>query len=302
MNDDDATRRDGEGFGLALVQMRVDAGDVDANQARAVKRIGEAAGDGAQVVVLPEALPLGWTDPSAAALAQAVPDGPFTAALRAAAREGGVYVCSGVVERAPDGTVYNAAVLIGPGGDVLIHHRKINELDIGHPYYAQGDRLAVVRTPLGTFAVAICADAYARDNVITHSLALMGAEVILSPSAWAVPADHDHEREPYGELWVNAYRPVCVEHGIWIAGASNVGPITSGPWAGRQCIGCSLLMDPDGNAAVTGPYGVDAEAIVHHHVRPRLRPRPWYHPPDRWFRPGSANERGDTRDQPEMSG
>lgn len=276
------------GFDLALVQMRVDSGDVAANQARAVERIAAAAGGGAAVVVLPEALPVGWTDPRAAELAQPVPHGTFTSAVRQAASDAGVYVCSGVVERADDGAVYNAALLIAPDGAVLLHHRKINELDIGHQYYAQGDRLAVARTPIATFGVAICADAYAHDNVITHTLALMGADVILSPSAWAVPGDHDHEREPYGDLWVNAYRPVCVEHRIWIAGASNVGPITAGPWTGRRCIGCSLLMDPDGQAVITGPYGVNAEAILHHRVEPRRRSRPWYHPPDRWFQPTQA--------------
>ena len=51
-----------------------------------------------------------------------------------------------------------------------------------------------------------------------------------------------------------------------IAGASNVGPITAGPWAGRRCTGCSVLMNPNGEAVITGPYGADAEAILHHRV------------------------------------
>ena len=33
-----------------------------------------------------------------------------------------------------------------------------------------------------------------------HALGRMGARLLLSPCAWAVDADHDNAREPYGEL------------------------------------------------------------------------------------------------------
>jgi len=35
-------------------------------------------------------------------------------------------------------------VPIGPDGNLLLHHRKLNELDIAHDLYALGDRLQVV--------------------------------------------------------------------------------------------------------------------------------------------------------------
>jgi predicted amidohydrolase len=189
-----------------------------------------------------------------------------------------------VVER--DGErVYNAAVLVDPRGRLLLRHRKLNELDIGHAFYALGDGLAVADTEHGRIGLMICADAFAPDRVIARTLGAMGAELILSPSAWAVPADHDQAVEPYGDLWRNAYAPVCREHELWIAGVSSVGWIPRGPWAGRKCIGCSLLVGPDGGDAVVGPYGHDAEAILHHDVEAPRRERPWHHPPDRWFRP-----------------
>jgi predicted amidohydrolase len=162
--------------------------------------------------------------------------------------------------------------LFGPKGDLLLHHRKINELEIGHACYDLGDRLQVVQTPAAVFGLMICADAFARGQVVSRSLGLMGAEVILSPCAWAVPVEHDNVREPYGKLWLDNYGPVSRDFQLWIAGASNVGPLDAGPWAGRQCIGCSLLVGPDGKQVLMGPYGREADVILYAEVTPAKRP------------------------------
>jgi hypothetical protein len=90
----------------------------------------------------------------------------------------------------------------------------------------------------------------------------MGARVILSPCAWAVPADHDNTRDPYGALWLDNYGLVCRDAAIVIAGCSNVGPITAGPWAGRLCIGSSLVVGANGQAIARGRYGAVSEEIV----------------------------------------
>ena len=52
-------------FKLALAQMLVEGGRKEANLRRAIERINEAACNGAQIVVLPEAMAIGWTHPSA---------------------------------------------------------------------------------------------------------------------------------------------------------------------------------------------------------------------------------------------
>jgi predicted amidohydrolase len=163
-------------------------------------------------------------------------------------------------------------VIIGPHGEVLIKHRKLNELDIGHSYYGQGDRLNVCHTDLATFGLMICADGFARDRVLARALGYMGADVILSPCAWAVPAEHDNANEPYGELWRNSYQPVAREFSVWIIGVSNVGWITAGPWQGRKAIGCSLVIGPRGEEVVQGPYGSEAETVLYVEVTPVPRP------------------------------
>lgn len=260
-------------FKLALVQMYVEGGARKKNLAHASEMIQRATDQGAKVVVLPEAMNLGWTHPSARKEADPIPNGESCQALRRAARVNRVYVCSGLVERDKSG-VYNAAVLIDPKGKVLIHHRKLNELTIGHNLYGQGNRLSVAQTPLGAFGVMICADGFARDRVLTHSLCYMGADIIFSPSSWAMPGTHDPSKgsKPYGKLWRDAYRPVAKNYSVWIAGVSDVGWVRAGPWKGRKRIGCSLLIAPGGREVFQGPYGPDAETILFADVKLTRRP------------------------------
>ena len=255
---------------LGLIQMLVRPGDVSANLSRARRLVGEAAAGGAQVVVLPEAMDCGWTHESARTGAGTVPGGATCVALQDLARDHGVYVCSGLVERGGD-RLFNAAVLLDPDGKLLLHHRKLNELDIAHDLYEQGDRLGVARTPLGTLGLMICADGFATGEVISRTLGLMGADVILSPGAWAVPADHDNAKEPYGQVWRDCYVPVAKEFGLWIVGVSNVGPVTSGTWTGRRCIGCSMVVGPDGRVVSQGPYGEDAETVLYVDIERKRR-------------------------------
>jgi len=257
-------------FRMALLQMSVKGGDKARNLAHAAEMVQEAAAD-ADVAILPEAMDVGWTHPSAAIEASPIPDGDTCVHLRRLAKEYGIYLCSGLVER--DGEeVFNSAVIIDPQGDVLLTHRKLNELEIGHAYYGQGDRLGVCQTELGTLGLMICADAFAKDHVISRSLGYMGADILLSPGSWAVKPDHDNEKTPYGDTWRNCYIPVAKEFDMWIVGVSNVGPITEGPWKGRKCIGCSMVVDPNGAEILQGPYGVNAETILYVDIEPQPRP------------------------------
>src|SRR5262249_60107265 len=81
-------------FKLALVQMRVDGGRKDENLRRADERIAEAAARGADVILLPEAMDLGWTHPSARRETDPDPDASTCRRLRDAARRHRRYVCS----------------------------------------------------------------------------------------------------------------------------------------------------------------------------------------------------------------
>ena len=238
-----------------------------ANLDRAEAAIREAATKVCRLIVLPECMDLGWTDPSARRLAQPIP-GLHSQRLAQVAKETGMFVVAGLVERAGD-QLYNAAVLIDPRGQILLVHRKINELDIAHDLYAIGDRLAVAHTELGTLGISICADNFPNSLAIGHVLARMGAQLLLSPSAWAVDADYDNLTEPYGERWRRAYGELGQLYDLPVIGVSNVGWLTDGPWKGRKAIGCSLATNNRGEILATGPYGESAEALIVVEVEPR---------------------------------
>jgi predicted amidohydrolase len=250
-----------------MAQMLVEGGRPDANLARAEARIAEAAAMHCQLVVLPECLDLGWTHPSARDLAQPVP-GPRSDRLAAAAKRSSIHVAAGLVERSGD-RIHNSAILLDPTGRILLHHRKINELDIALDLYSIGDRIGVAETPLGTLGLNICADNFGTSLCIGHVLARMGAQIILSPSAWAVPADYDNAKQPYGDLWRTSYGELSRLYDISVIGVSGVGWLDAGPWQGRKLIGCSLAMGPGGKVIAQGPYGDGAEAMVTIEVSPR---------------------------------
>ena len=259
-------------FKLALIQMLVKGGERDRNIRHAIDQIEEAASNGAKVALLPECLDLGWTHPSCLTLAEGIPEGEPCRLLMAAAKKHGIHVCAGLTEK-QDERVYNSAVIIDRHGELLCRHRKLNELDIAQGYYDPGDRLNVAKTEFGTFGLMICADGFAKDHVLTRSLCHMGADVILSPCAWAVEDGHDNIKDPYGEEWRDAYMPVAKEFSTAIFGVSNVGDIVDGPWKGRKCIGCSLAINSQGEEILQGPYGVDAECILYIDVEPAPKPK-----------------------------
>jgi predicted amidohydrolase len=253
-------------FKLGLGQMLVEGGQASQNLQRATDMIRQAADQGCAVVVLPECLDLGWTDPAARELAQPIP-GPHSDRLAQAAKQAGVYVVAGLTERAGE-RIYNAAVLLSPVGEILLKHRKINIMEIAQDLYATGDSLAVTETPLGIIGISICADNFPDSLVFGHSLARMGAQMLLSPCAWAMPPDHDNTQEPYGELWKTAYTPLSKLYDLTIVGVSNVGWLRGGPWQGYKCIGCSLAMGPGGAILAEAPYGEAAESLIIIEVEP----------------------------------
>jgi predicted amidohydrolase len=252
---------------VGMAQMLVAGGQPAANLERAAMFIRDAADRGCRLVVLPECMDLGWTDPSARQLAQPIP-GPHAQQLAESAAQSGMYVVAGLVER--DGErLYNSAVLIDPHGQIRLVHRKINELSIAHDLYSIGDRLGVAHTELGTLGIAICADNFPNSLAIGHVLARMGAQLLLSPSAWAVDADHDNVRTPYGAGWRNAFGELGRLYDLPVIAVSNVGWLTDGPWKGRKTIGCSMATDSRGELLAQGPYGEMAEALVVIDIAPR---------------------------------
>ncbi|HEX7900875.1 MAG TPA: carbon-nitrogen hydrolase family protein [Planctomycetota bacterium] len=224
---------------VGIAQPPVVMGDKKANVAALLAAVDQAGRARCDAVVLPECGLAGWLSTSAARAAEPVP-GPFTRKLAGLARRWKLIVAAGLEERS-DGKIYNSAVLIDAAGRLRLHHRKINELDLGLRVYSRGDRLAVTDIDGLRLGLDICADSWT--PAVTDALHLMGARVILSPCAWAV--------EPGGEAtniaWITeTYRARTAKRALSIAASNGVGPVTQGPWKGRILQGNGLVMGPDG--------------------------------------------------------
>lgn len=250
---------------IAMGQMLVEGGRLEANLSRACNVIHEAARNGCDIVVLPECLDLGWTYPGARELAHPIP-GYCCDILCQAAKDADIHVVVGLTERS-DARLYNAAVMISNAGEVILHHRKIHELPFALQLYSVGDKLSVAETKFGRVGIPICADLRPKHNPLGNSLGLMGARLLLSPSAWAVPPEHDNTVTPYGKEWVDPYTELASKYQMVVAGVSNVGMVKGGEWDGWKCIGCSVAVGSDGEILAQGKYGEDAEELLTFEVK-----------------------------------
>ena len=111
-----------------------------------------------------------------AELAEPVPGGPSLRALSAVAREFGVVVMAGLIERDDDDRCYNTYVAVAPDGFVG-KHRKLHTFV--SPYLTPGDRFTVVEILGVKFGFLICYDNNLPENV--RITTMMGAEVIVMP-------------------------------------------------------------------------------------------------------------------------
>ena len=109
-----------------------------------------------------------------------------------------------------------------------------------------GQSLGVVDTEWGTIGLNICADNYQDSLTLGHSLARMGAQLILSPSSWTVDYSITEEDDPYEDKWVKPLSDLARLYGIAVVSTTSVGYIVGGPYEGKKKVGCSLAVNKDG--------------------------------------------------------
>jgi predicted amidohydrolase len=231
-------------FKLGLGQLLVEGGEPERNFERAEKMIKKAAQEGCQLILLPETIDFAWTHPSALNESQPIP-GLFSDFFSTAAAKHNIYICLGLTERLDDKN-YNAAILIDNTGKIVLKYHKINLLEVEFPFYEVGQQLRVIDTPFGKIGVNICADNYGDSLHIGHSLARMGAQIILSPSSWTVDYHVTEIDEPYHEKWFKPFHLLASMHDIIVASATSVGYIVGGPYEGKKKVGKSLVVDKSG--------------------------------------------------------
>ena len=232
---------------IGMGQLLVEGGEPERNLKRAGKMLEEAAEKSCRLVLLPECLDLAWTHPSAKTEAQPIP-GPYSDILCKLAKTYNLYLCAGLTERSED-KVYNTAIFISPEGNILLKYRKINVLTVAQDIYSIGQTLSVVKTPFGVVGVNICSDNYIDSLDIGHTLARMGAQIILSPSSWTVDYSIVEGDILYGKKWLKPYQTLAVAHDLIVVSATAVGVIVGGVYEGKKMVGCSLAVNKDGIVA-----------------------------------------------------
>ncbi len=110
------------------------------------------------------------------ALAEPVPDGPSVAALAGIANETRAVIMGGLIEREPDGRLFNSYVAVGPEG-LLARFHKLHPFISPHLTPGRGYQVAEIRGVKVGFL--ICYDNNLPENV--RATALLGAEVIVMP-------------------------------------------------------------------------------------------------------------------------
>lgn len=175
-------------FTVAAIQMSM-ARDVETNVATAERLVRRAAAEGGQIVLIPELFEGHYfcKDQKASEHARALPidDHPTIRHFQAVASELGVVLPISVFERA-NNALFNTVAMVDADGSMMGIYRKSHIPDgPGYTekfYFSPGDTgFRVWDTAHGKVGVGICWDQWFPEAA--RSMALMGAEVLLYPTA-----------------------------------------------------------------------------------------------------------------------
>ncbi len=223
---------------IGLCQFSV-TGDKSQNIERAVQAIGEAAGQGAQIIVLPEMFNCPYDNQYFRAYGE-TEDGPTLGHLQALVKDLGIVLVAGSIPELEGDKVYNTAYVIDRDGRLVGKHRKAHLFDIDIPggisfteskTLTAGERATVVETSLGKIGVAICYDM--RFPEIFRDMVLGGADLICIPAAFNMttgPA-HWHLTARARALDNQAYMALCSPARVEEAGYVAYGhSLVANPW------------------------------------------------------------------------
>lgn len=170
-----------------LAQLRPALRDVRANIRTAEQVISEHPG--AKVFVFPELYLGGYTTEQVEDLAVGV-DGPEVAEMARLARESGAAVIFGTHERVSEG-VANSAVCLDRRGNLIGSYRKTHLFGDELGAFVAGDELLIVELDGIRAGLLICFDVEFPE--VARSLAVAGADLLLTISANMEPFGRDHD-------------------------------------------------------------------------------------------------------------
>jgi predicted amidohydrolase len=238
---------------VALAQL-VSGPEPSANLGLVAEHARRAAGDGADLLLCPEAtmrcfgLPL-------AGIAEPV-DGRWAQRLAGIAAEHGLVIAAGMFTPSDDGRVRNTLRVVGPGVDAA--YDKIHLYDAfgfaESATVAPGTEPLVVEIAGVTVGFAICYDV--RFPGLFTTLAERGAELIGVPASWGAGPGKV-------EQWELLVRARALDCTCFVAAAGQADPATVGIEPPRNAptgVGHSLVVAPTG--AVIGSLGAEPGLLV----------------------------------------
>ena len=189
---------------VAVVQAAPVLFDREKTIQKATELVADAAGQGAKIVLLPEAFVpayprglsfgtvVGNRTPAGRLLWQRYWDntievpGADTEILGKAARKAGIYLAIGVIERDRDyggGTLYCTVLYFGPDGQLLGKHRKLKPTGSERLIWGEGDgsTLTVINTEYGKIGGLICWENYM--PLARMAMYAKGVGIYLAPTA-----------------------------------------------------------------------------------------------------------------------
>ncbi|WP_321819942.1 MULTISPECIES: carbon-nitrogen hydrolase family protein [unclassified Burkholderia] len=236
-------------FRVAALQM-VSTPDVARNLAEAGRLIAEAAGDGAQLVLLPEYFCfMGHRDTDKLALAEPYRDGPIQRFLSEAAHRHGIWVIGGTLPlKAPEpDRVLNTTLVFDPNGQEAARYDKIHlfNFEKGDESFDEartiraGDTVVAFDAPFGRVGLSVCYDLR-----FPELYRRMGdCALIVVPSAFTYTTGRAH--------WEMLLRARAVENQCYVLAAAQGGKHENG----RRTWGHSMLIDPWGEIVAVRDEG-----------------------------------------------
>lgn len=221
---------------VALAQFAASV-DPAENLARVRAWATEAAAQGAELAVFPEAAMCSFARPRAEA---AEPfDGPWANSVRAFAAELDVTIVVGMFTTTGTPRVRNTLLVTGA---VEARYDKLHLFDaLGYAESRQieaGDRAVTIQLAGHTIGLATCYDV--RFPALFTHLAGLGAELILLPSSWAPGPDKLHQ-------WRTLVTARAMDSTSFLVAVDQSVPAAAADGRTPTGIGHSLVVDPTGN-------------------------------------------------------
>jgi N-carbamoylputrescine amidase len=245
--------------------------DCEMNLAYAEQEIGNAARQGAELVILQELFASLYFCQSedAAHFSLAEPlDGPICQRMIQLARKYGVVIVASLFEKRTKGLFHNSISVIEKDGSVAGIYRKMHIPDdpgyYEKYYFTPGDLgFSPIHTSLGKLGVLVCWDQWFPEAA--RLMALSGADLLIYPTAigW-VPGDTQEEQQAQLDAWITVQRAHAIANNLPCVAVNRVGyePDPSGHTDGIQFWGNSFVCRPNGQIVKRASADSNATEIV----------------------------------------